>query len=61
MASTIGAPAKEAMEIPGIGDAILEAIPTLMSALDEVASIHPFVSGARSIFNYHKAFLIFYF
>ena len=49
---TIAAPAKALLDTPQIADAIekgvnafMEAVPVLMSALDEVAKIHPFISG----------------
>ena len=51
---TLAAPAKALLETPQIADAIekgvnafMEAVPVLMSALDEVAKIHPFISGTE--------------
>ena len=53
MADTLVAPAKALMDKPQIVghikngvDAFIEAVPVLMKALDEVAKVHPFISGA---------------
>jgi hypothetical protein len=50
---TLVVPAKALMDTPQIAEAIekgvntfMEAVPALMKALDEVAKIHPFISGA---------------
>ena len=53
---TLAAPAKALMDVPQIAEAIhkgvdtfMEAVPPLMKALDEVAKIHPFISGAKRL------------
>ena len=50
--NTLAVPAKALANAPQIADAIekgvntfMEAVPVLMKALDEVAKIHPFISG----------------
>ena len=50
---TLAAPAKALIDASQIAekihkgvDAFMEAVPPLMRALDELAKIHPFVSGA---------------
>jgi len=49
---TLAVPAKALANTPQIADAIekgvntfMEAVPALMKALDEVAKVHPFISG----------------
>ena len=49
---TLAAPAKALVDTPQIADTIekginafMEAVPVLMKALDEVAKVHPFISG----------------
>ena len=56
---TLAVPAKALLATPQIADTIekgvnafMEAVPVLMSALDEVAKIHPFISGTgESVLN----------
>jgi len=55
---TLAAPAKALLDTPQIADAIqkgvnafMEAVPSLMKALDEVAKVHPFISGEPHPFN----------
>jgi len=50
--NTLAVPVKALANTPQITDAIvkgvgafMEAVPTLMKALDEVAKVHPFISG----------------
>jgi len=50
---TLVVPAKAFMDTPQVAEAIqngvntfMEAVPILMKALDEVAKVHPFISGA---------------
>lgn len=50
--NTLAAPAKAVMDIPQIAETVhkgvatfMDAVPPLMKALDEVAKIHPFISG----------------
>jgi len=50
---TLAAPAKALMDTPQIAESIhkgvntfMETVPILMKALDEVAKVHPFISGA---------------
>lgn len=50
---TLAVPAKALMDTPQIAESIqkgvntfMEAVPILMKALDEVAKVHPFISGA---------------
>ena len=52
----LAVPAKALMNTPHIAENIqkgvntfMEAVPSLMKALDEVAKIHPFISGASSL------------
>ena len=52
MVNTLVAPAKALMDTPQIAETIqtgvntfMEVVPSLMKALDEVAKIHPFISG----------------
>ena len=54
MVDTLAVPAKALMDVPQISETIrkgvnafMKAAPVLMKALDEVAKIHPFISGAR--------------
>jgi len=54
----IAVPVKALLDAPHMADAIekgvntfMEAVPTLMKALDEVAKIHPFISGVFRPFN----------
>ena len=49
-------PAKALANIPQIADAMeqgvstfMEAVPALIKALDEVAKVHPFISGTRCL------------
>jgi hypothetical protein len=49
---TLAVPAKALLDTPQIADAIeqganmfMEAVPALVGVLDEVAKIHPFISG----------------
>ena len=49
---TLAAPVQALLDTPQIADAIqkgvntfMEAVPSLMKALDEVAKVHPFISG----------------
>ena len=58
MVDTLAAPAKALLDTPQIADAIqkgantfMEAVPSLMKALDEVAKVHPFISGESHPFN----------
>lgn len=58
MVDTLAAPAKALLDAPHIADAIekgvntfMETVPSLMKALDEVAKIHPFISGELRPFN----------
>ena len=51
---TLAVPAKALMDTPQIAESIqkgvntfMEAVPILMKALDEVAKVHPFISGTR--------------
>lgn len=51
--NTLAVPAKALMDTPQIAETIekgvntfMEAVPVLMKALDEVAKVHPFISGA---------------
>ena len=51
-------PAKALMDTPQITEAIqkgvntfMEAVPVLMKALDEVAKIHPFISGTSPFYH----------
>ena len=50
--NTLSVPAQALANVPQIADAIekgvntfMEAVPTLMKVLDDVAKIHPFISG----------------
>ena len=52
MVKTLAVPTKALLDAPQVADAIekgvntfMETVPTLMKALDEVAKIHPFISG----------------
>ena len=56
MVDTLAVSAKALMDVPQIAETIqegintfMEAVPVLMKALDEVAKIHPFISGAGSL------------
>ena len=56
---------KAVMDTPQIAEAIkdgvntfMEAVPSLMKALDEVAMIHPFISGTSSFPWINAAFLM---
>ena len=58
MIDTLAAPAKALLDTTQIADTIqtgvntfMEAVPTLMKALDEVAKVHPFISGEPHPFN----------
>lgn len=58
MVDTLAAPAKTLLDTPQVVDAIqkgvntfMEAVPSLMKALDEVAKVHPFISGEPNPFN----------
>ena len=58
MVDTLAAPAKALLDTPHVADAIekgvntfMEAVPSLMKALDEVAKVHPFISGEFHRFN----------
>lgn len=58
MVDILAVPAKALLDTPQIADAIqkgvntfMEAVPSLMKALDEVAKIHPFISGKPHLFN----------
>jgi len=49
---TLAVPVKALLDTPHMADAIekgvntfMETVPSLMKALDEVAKIHPFISG----------------
>jgi hypothetical protein len=60
---TLAAPAKALMDTPQIAETIqkgvntfMEAVPTLMKALDEVAKVHPFISGASPF--YHRCGMV---
>ena len=51
---TLIVPVKALMDTPQIADNIqkgvntfMEAVPTLMKALDEVAKVHPFINGTN--------------
>ena len=53
MVDTLAVPVKALMDTPQIAETIqngvntfMEAVPILMKALDEVAKVHPFISGA---------------
>jgi hypothetical protein len=55
---TLTVPAKALLDTPQIADVIekgvntfMEAVPSLMKALDEVAKVHPFISGEFHPFN----------
>lgn len=59
MVDTLAVPAKALIDVPQIAETIqegintfMEAVPVLMKALDEVAKIHPFISGARARYHY---------
>ena len=54
----LAAPAKALMDSSQIADTIhkgveafMDAVPPLMNALDEVAKIHPFISGTITFFG----------
>jgi len=58
MVDTLAAPAKTLLETPQMADAIqkgvdtfMEAVTSLVKALDEVAKVHPFISGEPNPFN----------
>lgn len=58
MVNILAVPAKALLDGPHIADAIekgvntfMETVPSLMKALDEVAKIHPFISGELRPFN----------
>ena len=58
MVETLAVPAKALIDASQIADKIhkgvdtfMEAVPALMGALDEVAKIHPFISGAGPSFG----------
>lgn len=58
MVDTLAAPLKVLLDAPHIADNIekgvntfMETVPSLMKALDEVAKIHPFISGELHAFN----------
>ena len=58
MVDILAAPAKALLDAPHIADTIekgvntfMETVPSLMKALDEVAKIHPFISGELYPFN----------
>ena len=53
VADTLVVPAKASMDTPRVAEAIekgvdefMEALPILMKTLDDVAKVHPFISGA---------------
>ena len=53
MGNTLAVPARALMDMTPIAETIqegvnafMDAVPVLMKALDEVAKIHPFISGA---------------
>ena len=53
--NTLAVPAKALMDTPQVAETIqkgvntfMEAVPVLMKALDEVAKVHPFISGMDS-------------
>lgn len=55
---TLSRLAKAPLDTPQVADAIqkgvstfMETVPSLMRALDEVAKIHPFISGELRLFN----------
>lgn len=55
---TLSGPTKALLDTPQITDAIqkgvntfMETVPSLIKALDEVAKIHPFISGRLRPFN----------
>ena len=67
MVDTLAVPTKALMDMPQIAETIqkgvdtfMEAVPILMKVLDEVARIHPFISGAdpslswRGVSNGHR-------
>jgi hypothetical protein len=52
VANTLAVPAKALMDTRQVADAVekgvntfMEAVPALMAALDEIAKVHPFISG----------------
>jgi len=54
--NTLATPVMALVDTPQIADAIekgvnafMEAVPVLMKALDEVAKVHPFISGMASL------------
>ena len=58
MVDTLIVPVKALIDTPHIAatitkgvDTFMEAVPSLMKALDEVAKIHPFISGASSLLS----------
>jgi len=55
---TLIVPVKALLDTPQIAETIekgvntfMEAVPSLMKALDEVAKIHPFISGASPLLS----------
>ena len=66
IANTLAAPAEALIDAPQIADAIekgvnafMEAAPVLMKALDEVAKVHPFISGMNTSVLCEPPFTIF--
>jgi hypothetical protein len=62
---TLTAPAKALMDASHISESIhkgvntfMEAVPPLMKALDEVAKIHPFISGENPLFRIAAALIV---
>ena len=58
LVGTLAVPAKALMDKPRIAETIqkgvntfMEAVPALMKALDEVAKVHPFVSGTSPLLS----------
>jgi len=56
--NTLAAPVKALLDTPQIADAIekgvntfMETVPSLIKVLDEVAKVHPFISGEFHPFN----------
>ena len=58
MLNTLAIPSEALVDVPQISetiqkgvDAFMEAVPSLMRALEAVASVHPCITGASSLFR----------
>ena len=65
MVDTLAVPTKALMDMPQIAETIqkgvdtfMEAVPILMKVLDEVARIHPFISGADPSLSWRGCLMV---